>query len=92
MQMGMPDLVDAARHGDREAFEALVRAGSGRLYAVAYRILRDADLANDALQEALVEYWDTCPHCATPTATTPGPTGSPAGPAIASRSASGARS
>ena len=56
MEMGMPGLVDAARHGDREAFEALVRAGSGRLYAIAYRILRDADLANDALQEALVEY------------------------------------
>ena len=31
MEMGMPGLVDAARHGDREAFEALVRAGSGRL-------------------------------------------------------------
>jgi DNA-directed RNA polymerase specialized sigma24 family protein len=49
MEMGMPELVDAARHGDREAFEALVRAGSGRLYAIAYRILRDADLASDAL-------------------------------------------
>jgi len=44
-----------------EAFEALVRAGSGRLYAIAYRILRDADLANDALQEALVKIWDDLP-------------------------------
>jgi DNA-directed RNA polymerase specialized sigma24 family protein len=61
MEMGMPGLVDAARHGDREAFEALVRAGSGRLYAIAYRILRDADLANDALQEALVRFWDDLP-------------------------------
>jgi RNA polymerase sigma-70 factor (ECF subfamily) len=61
MEMGMPGLVDAARHGDREAFEALVRAGSGRLYAIAYRILRDADLANDALQEALVRIWDDLP-------------------------------
>lgn len=61
MQMGMRDLVDAARHGDREAFEALVRAGSGRLYAIAYRILRDADLANDALQETLVRIWDDLP-------------------------------
>jgi RNA polymerase sigma-70 factor (ECF subfamily) len=61
MQMEMRELVDAARHGDREAFEALVRAGSGRLYAIAYRILRDADLANDALQEALVKIWDDLP-------------------------------
>ena len=61
VQMGMRELVDAARHGDREAFEALVRAGSGRLYAIAYRILRDADLAADALQEALVKIWDDLP-------------------------------
>ena len=61
MGMGMPELVDAARNGDREAFEALVRAGSGRLYAIAYRILRNADLASDALQEALVRIWDDLP-------------------------------
>ena len=59
--MEMRELVDAARHGDREAFEALARAGSGRLYAIAYRILRDADLANDALQEAQVKIWDDPP-------------------------------
>jgi len=61
MTMEMRELVDSARHGDQEAFEALVRAGSGRLYAIAYRILRDADLANDALQEALVKIWDDLP-------------------------------
>jgi RNA polymerase sigma-70 factor (ECF subfamily) len=59
--MGVRELVDAARHGDREAFEALVRAGSGRLYAIAYRILRDVDLADDALQEALVRIWGDLP-------------------------------
>ncbi len=59
--MGMRELVEAARHGDREAFEALVRAGSGRLYAIAYRILRDADLADDALQETLVRIWEDLP-------------------------------
>ena len=66
MQMQMRELVDAARHGDREAFEALVRAGSGRLYAIAYRILRDADLANDATQEALVRIWDDLPSLRDP--------------------------
>jgi len=61
VQMEMRELVDAARHGDREAFEALVRASSRRLYAIAYRILRDVDLANDALQEALVKIWEDLP-------------------------------
>ena len=61
MTMEMRELVDSARHGDQEAFEALVRAGSGRLYAIAYRILRDADLASDALQDALVKIWDDLP-------------------------------
>jgi RNA polymerase sigma factor (sigma-70 family) len=55
------ELVEQARNGDREAFEAVVRAGSGRLYAIAYRILRDADLADDALQETLVKVWDDLP-------------------------------
>ena len=55
------ELVERARDGDREAFEDLVRAGANRLYAVAYRILRDADLADDALQEALVRIWDDLP-------------------------------
>ena len=59
--MQMDELAEKARHGDRSAFEALVRAGSSRLYAVAYRILRDADLADDALQETLVTVWDDLP-------------------------------
>jgi RNA polymerase sigma-70 factor (ECF subfamily) len=59
--MELGELVERARQGDREAFEALVRAGAGRLYAIAYRILRDADLANDALQETLVKIWDDLP-------------------------------
>ena len=61
MQVQLRELVEQARHGDREAFEAVVRAGSGRLYAIAYRILRDADLADDALQETLVKVWDDLP-------------------------------
>ena len=61
MQMELGELVERARQGDREAFEALVRAGAGRLYAIAYRILRDADLANDALQETPVKIWDDLP-------------------------------
>jgi RNA polymerase sigma-70 factor, ECF subfamily len=51
------DLVEAARHGDREAYADLIRSRGDRLYALAQRILRDVDRAEDALQEALVIAW-----------------------------------
>ena len=51
------ELVVRAQNGDREAFADLVRAGAGRLYAVAYRILRDVALAEDAVQQALLDTW-----------------------------------
>jgi RNA polymerase sigma-70 factor (ECF subfamily) len=55
------DLVIRARDGDRDAFAALVHATSDRLYAIASRILRDGDLAEDALQGALVTAWRQLP-------------------------------
>jgi RNA polymerase sigma-70 factor, ECF subfamily len=51
------DLVEAARGGDREAFVDLIRPRINHLFAVAQRILRDVDRAEDALQEALVIAW-----------------------------------
>ena len=51
------DLVEAARNGDREAFVDLVRVRVDRLFAIAQRILRDVDRAEDALQDALVIAW-----------------------------------
>ena len=51
------DLVEAARNGDRAAFVDLIRARSDRLFAIAQRILRDIDRAEDALQDALVIAW-----------------------------------
>ena len=56
------DLVEQARRGDREAFAVLVHQVSDSLYAVAYRILRDTGLAEDALQNALVIAWRRVPH------------------------------
>lgn len=56
------DLVEQARRGDREAFTVLVHQVSDSLYAVAYRILRDAGLAEDALQNALILAWRRLPH------------------------------
>jgi RNA polymerase sigma-70 factor (ECF subfamily) len=55
------DLVLRARDGDREAFASLVHLTSDRLYAIATRILRDGDLAEDALQGALVTAWRQLP-------------------------------
>ena len=51
------DLVEAARNGDREAFVDLIRVRSDRLFAIAQRVLRDIDRAEDALQDALVIAW-----------------------------------
>jgi RNA polymerase sigma-70 factor (ECF subfamily) len=55
------DLVEAARSGDREAYADLIRVRGDRLYALAQRILRDVDRAEDALQEALVIAWRDLP-------------------------------
>jgi RNA polymerase sigma-70 factor, ECF subfamily len=55
------DLVEAAQRGDQEAFVDLVRARGDRLFAIAYRILRDVDRAEDALQDALVIAWRDLP-------------------------------
>ena len=54
-------LVEAARDRDREAYADLIRVRGDRLYALAQRILRDVDRAEDALQEALVIAWRDLP-------------------------------
>ena len=51
------DLVESAQDGDREAYVDLIRDRSDRLFAIAQRILRDVDRAEDALQDALVIAW-----------------------------------
>ena len=51
------DLVESAQRGDEGSFMALVRPRSDRLFAIAQRILRDVDRAEDALQDALVIAW-----------------------------------
>ena len=50
-------LVIRAKGGDREAFDALARTVGDRCMAIAYRILRNADLAEDAVQAALITAW-----------------------------------
>lgn len=60
------DLVEAARRGDHEAFEVLATSAGDRLFAVARLILRSADLAEDAVQEALVRAWRQLPSLRDP--------------------------
>jgi RNA polymerase sigma-70 factor (ECF subfamily) len=52
--------------GDREAFATLVREVSNGLFAVACRMLRDIDLANDALQNTLITAWRKLPDLREP--------------------------
>ena len=51
------DLVMQAQHGDQRAFEMLTVANHSRLYRVAYGILRDRHLAEDATQQAFLDIW-----------------------------------
>jgi RNA polymerase sigma-70 factor, ECF subfamily len=55
------DLVEAAQRGDREAYVDLVRSRSDRLFALAHRIVRDIERAEDAFQDALVVAWRDLP-------------------------------
>jgi RNA polymerase sigma-70 factor, ECF subfamily len=60
------DLVEAAQRGDQVAFMGLVHARGDRLFAIAQRILRDVDRAEDALQDALVIAWRDLPSLRDP--------------------------
>src|SRR5262245_35952815 len=54
-------LIDRARRGDHDAFAELVDGRLRRLDAAARLILRDPDLAQDAVQEALIRAWRDLP-------------------------------
>ena len=56
------DLVERARAGDQDAFAELVHQTSDTLFGIARRILRDPELAEDVLQNALVTIWRKLPH------------------------------
>ena len=60
------ELVVRAQHGDEEAFASLAVACGDRLHAVAHRILRDIDLAEDATQQALLSIWQDLPRLRDP--------------------------
>jgi RNA polymerase sigma-70 factor (ECF subfamily) len=55
------ELVDRAGRGDHDAFAALVGASIARLEAVARLIVRDQELARDAVQDAYIRAWRDLP-------------------------------
>lgn len=55
-----------AQHGDREAFSELAFRMGDHLLAVAQRILRDADRAEDATQQAIIQVWRELPRLRDP--------------------------
>jgi RNA polymerase sigma-70 factor, ECF subfamily len=59
-------LVVRAQGGDQQAFASLAMAAGDRLHAVAHRILRDTDLAEDATQQALLNVWRDLPQLRDP--------------------------
>ena len=59
--MDQRGLVGRARRGDHDAFAELVDPALARLDAAARLILRDPELARDAVQEALIRAWRDLP-------------------------------
>ena len=51
------DLLAACGAGDRQAFAALYGAAAPRLFALALRMLKRRDLAEEALQDCFIEIW-----------------------------------
>ena len=55
------ELVERARDGDKDAFASLVSSSIDGCYALAYRILRDPNRAQDATQQAMLGAWRDLP-------------------------------
>ncbi len=60
------ELVERAQRGDKGAYGLLAGAIADRFLAVARRILRDQDLAEDATQQALLAIWQNLPRLRDP--------------------------
>jgi RNA polymerase sigma-70 factor (ECF subfamily) len=59
-------LVERAQRGDHDAFAELVREAIARLDAAARLILRDRELARDAVQDTLIAAWRSLPGLRSP--------------------------
>ena len=57
MALELADLVTAAKAGDRQAFEELVKATCADTYTLAYRLTSNEEDAKDVVQEAYLRAW-----------------------------------
>ena len=60
------ELVLRAQGGERDAFEQIVNVSFDRSHGVAMRLLRDSQLAEDAVQQAMVNIWRDLPRLRDP--------------------------
>ena len=64
--MDQRSLVEGVKRGDQDAYAALVHGSIVRLDIAARLILRDPELARDAVQEALFRAWRDIRPCDSP--------------------------
>jgi len=62
------EIVVRAQHGDQASFASLMEAIDDRFHGVAFGILRDMELAQDAVQAALLTLWRDLPKLRDPAA------------------------
>jgi RNA polymerase sigma-70 factor (ECF subfamily) len=62
------ELVVRAQQGEESAFAELLRQDGDLFHATAHHILRDADLAADAAQQAMIDIWRNLPSLREPDA------------------------
>lgn len=61
-QAQLDQLLRAVANGDKAAFRAIYDATSAKLFAVAIRILKRQDLAEDVIQDVYLKIWDSAPN------------------------------
>ena len=54
---GLDDLLKAVARGDERAYDAVYDRASGWVFGVARRVLRDPALAEEVMQEVMLEVW-----------------------------------
>lgn len=57
MEANEREVYRAAIHGNRDAFEMIIRTKSRALFAIAYGILQNREETEDAVQDGLVKAW-----------------------------------
>jgi RNA polymerase sigma-70 factor (ECF subfamily) len=60
-ELSMRDLLAATASGDREAFTHLYDLTNPRIYGLVLRVIRDANYAEEVVQEAYLQYWQQAP-------------------------------